>query len=313
MTANLKMIPAAHNRNPIPVLPLLLISVTLLLLKPLPARAQLPSTEIYLSDISRDQDGDYRFSTPVNITNREGYDNQPAFLSSGKLLYTVQEDSSGTEIYVYDPVTARHRKLTDTPESEYSPTPIPGSRSFSVVRVDGDSVQRLYQVSADGNNSKHILKLQDSIGYHCWLNENRLALFILGEPSILRLAEAGSDREETVAWNIGRCLARVPGTEQVSYVDKTNEKEWYIKVWNPETKKAALLVKTPEGTEDYAWTPDKKILMFREGKLMMSDPYHGQNWKEVADFSNTGLNFYRLAVNETGTRVALVAYRGKKP
>ena len=39
-------------------------------------------TDIYLVDLTRDDN--VRFGTPVNVTNRAGYDNQPSFTPDGQ-------------------------------------------------------------------------------------------------------------------------------------------------------------------------------------------------------------------------------------
>jgi len=275
-------------------------------------QAQIPSTDIFVADIIV-KDGKYTFSTPVNITNRKGYDNQPAFSPSGKIMYTSLRDTGGTDIYQYDPANGKDTRITKTPESEYSPTLMPGGKSWSVVRVDKDSLQRLYEVSPDGNKIKLLIKNQDSIGYHCWISNNLLAVFVLGDTATLRMINVSTGETETVASGIGRCIAKIPGTQQVSYVEKRSEKEWYIKAWYPDTKKEAYLVQTLEGCEDYVWTKDKKLLMGKDGKLYSCDPYTAQPWKEIADFTAVTGTFYRLAINEAGTKIAFVSYSGTKP
>lgn len=291
----------------------LLFSIGILLIPDHHLMAQMPSTDIFVSEIKTGKDGMYEFSKPVNITNREGYDNQPLFFSGTKVYYTSLTDSSGTDIYLYDPVKGSRIRITKTHESEYSPTLMVRNKSLSVVRVDADSAQRLYQITLEGKSPRLLLKEQDSIGYHCWMNDHTLALFILGEPPTLQIAELKSSETETIASAIGRCIARIPGTENISYVDKTAKNEWYIKAYFPETKKSAFLIKTLEGSEDYAWTPDKKLLMGKDGKLFLCDPYTGKDWKEIADFSLTVGSFYRVTLNENGSRIAMVSYQGKKP
>ncbi len=38
-----------------------------------------------------------------------------------------------------------------------------------------------------------------------------------------------------------------------------------------------------------------------------------KEWKELADFSKTVGNFYRIAIHPKTGRVAMVSYTGKKP
>lgn len=275
--------------------------------------AQLPSTDIFLMDMKTVSEWNYVFSDPVNITNREGYDNQPAFSPQGQVYYTARMDSSSTDIFMYDPVTGKNKQITHTSESEYSPTFIPGSKSLSVVRVDKDSAQRLYQMNMEGKAIKHILPDQDSVGYHCWMDHQNVAMFILGDTATLRIASISDGRAETIARQIGRCIAIIPGTNQISFIEKQSSSDWFIKAWNPETNKTSFLMKTPEGSEDYAWTPDKKLIIGKDGRLLMSDPFKGVEWKEIASFVHTIGPFYRIAISKDGKKVALVSFKGLKP
>ena len=55
--------------------------------------------------------------------------------------------------------------------------------------------------------------------------------------------------------------------------------------------------------------------MGSKGKLYTYDTTHGSKgkWNEVADFTKTIGNFYRLAVSPFGDKVAIVSYIGAKP
>jgi Tol biopolymer transport system component len=71
--------------------------------------------------------------TPVNVTARPGYDNQPFFLADGRaFLYTSIREDSQADIYRYDLDRKTSVRLTATSESEYSPIPLPRGGGFSV-------------------------------------------------------------------------------------------------------------------------------------------------------------------------------------
>src|SRR5688500_15393910 len=94
--------------------------------------------DIYLAPI-RMRDGWVAIGTPRNITNRAGYDNQPAFTADGKaLLFTSRIDDAQTEIYRYYLRNRKTVRVTNTPESEYSATPL-ADGGFAVIRVEADS------------------------------------------------------------------------------------------------------------------------------------------------------------------------------
>ena len=67
-----------------------------------------------------------------------------------------------------------------------------------------------------------------------------------------------------------------------------------------------------EPGEDYAWTPDGKLLMGQGAKLFVWDPTLGGDWREIADLGSAGIGgITRLAVSPLGDRLALVAERGQ--
>src|SRR6266566_3120871 len=100
---------------------------------------QLPESDIWLLDI-KDSAGTVSFQNPVNITNRKGYDNQPAFSPDGTfILYTRYDDSTKqSDIYKYDIKTKARTQFTKTLTSEYSPTFMPDGKNISVVMVEKD-------------------------------------------------------------------------------------------------------------------------------------------------------------------------------
>ena len=60
------------------------------------------STDIYLAPLSL-QNGRPVVGTPVNVTNRPGYDNQPSFTPDSKsILYTSTRKDGQSDIYKID-------------------------------------------------------------------------------------------------------------------------------------------------------------------------------------------------------------------
>ena len=157
--------------------------------------AQLPDCDIFLLDI-KDSAGQISFRNPVNITNRKGYDNQPAFSPDGKyLLYSSQKDSAGqTDILKYDLQSKTISPFTKTPTSEYSPTFTPDGKSISVVMVESDSAQRLWKFPLAGGEPTCVMKNVASVGYHAWINKDSVALFILTKRSEEHTSELQSQR-----------------------------------------------------------------------------------------------------------------------
>ncbi|HEX8178555.1 MAG TPA: hypothetical protein VF525_03335 [Pyrinomonadaceae bacterium] len=285
---------------------------------PTPAPTPLPDNDIFIVELTN-RAGRLEFGQPVNITKHVGYDNQPGFLPDGQsLLYTSQRDGQQTDIYRYDLRTGATTQVTATPESEYSPTVMPGGRSFSVVRVEADKTQRLWQFPlAGGTQGSLVLDNVKPVGYHLWLDARTLALFILGadkQPNTLQLVTLAKDRPtavevSTLHVNIGRALQRVPRSGQVfSFVHKVAADNWLIKLVDVGAHRTSTLRPTLAGSEDHTWLPDATLLMAQGAKLFRLDPAHDTDWHEVADFSAAHIaKITRLAVSPKGDRLALVA------
>ncbi|MBI3195248.1 MAG: hypothetical protein HYZ34_12410 [Ignavibacteriae bacterium] len=274
----------------------------------------LPSTDIYLTTIrtqGKNNDGQtstMSFDDPVNITNRNGYDNQPSFFGSSLLLFTSIYEDEQADIYTYN---LQHRyitRLVQTEESEYSPTPMPKRGYFSVVRVEKDSTQRLWYFNPVNNTPTLVLKTIKPVGYHCWIDSNRVALFVLGEPNTLQIVDIQTEKTTVLDTNIGRSLHKIPGKESFSYVQKLNDSTWFINEYDLKSNKNSLIIQTLTGSEDYVWTPDGEILMGQKSKLFLFKPGKDSTWNEIVDWSSLGIEeIKRLAVSPDGKRIAIVA------
>ncbi|HKP72401.1 MAG TPA: hypothetical protein VJT82_05655 [Pyrinomonadaceae bacterium] len=284
-----------------------------MLLFPVVAAQTPPATEdIFVVDLTNNK-GRLEFGKPTNITNREGYDNQPSFLPDGQsLLYTSAREGNQTDIYRYDFKTNSSTRLTDTPESEYSPTLTPDGKSFSVIRVEADKAQRLWKFPLAGGAPSLLLPDIKPVGYHLWLDKRVLALFILGaegKPNTLELIPTDMKFRDTIHVNIGRSLQMIPNQQKFSFIHKIAPGDWRVKAFDLKTHRTTTLVKTLPDSEDLAWLPDGTLLMAHDSKLYQWNPAQpAADWHELADFSAAGLKkITRLALNPQATRLALVA------
>jgi WD40 repeat protein len=273
---------------------------------PTPAAAP-PASDILIIDVTN-HNGQLKFGAAKKITDVVGYNNQPFFLPDGQsILYTSIRDKQA-DIYRYDIRGGTTTQITKTPESEYSPTLMPDGKSISVVRVEADGTQRLWKFPLAGGAPSLILEKIKPVGYHLWIDDHTLALFILGKPNTLQLVDTRTEKAEIIAENPGRILRRIPHQNKFSFVHKISDKEWAIKAFDLRTRTSASLIDTLPGVEDYAWMPAGTLLMAKDSKLFSVIPLTGKAWSEVADFSNAGLkNITRIAVSPKGDRIAIVA------
>ena len=271
-----------------------------------------PDTEIYLGALTK-TGGGLSLAAPVNITNTPGYDNQPSFTPDGRaILFTSARGGSGTDVYRYDIEQRTIARVTETPESEYSPTVTPDGRHISVIRVEADGTQRLWQFTLDGKDPSLVLRDVKPVGYHAWIDESTLALFVLGEPATLQIADTRTGAAHTMASGIGRSIQRIPGGG-ISFVARE------MRDGSPSFT-IMKLAKSAGGFEtvpltpppapgvdpDVAWTPDGTMLVAAGGTLHGWRPGDAA-WKAIGDLKALGLGTVsRLAVSPAGDRLALV-------
>jgi Tol biopolymer transport system component len=265
-----------------------------------------PSTDIFVGQLSS-VNGQLTVTDVRNATDRDGYDNQPHFTPDGAgLLYTSQRDGQ-TDIYRLDVSTMESQPVTSTEENEYSATMMPGGQSFSVIRGDE---QFLWSFTMAGEPIGKVFEHIIPVGYHAWSGPNAVAMFILPVDSqgiTLHLADPETQDDRIITNNIGRSFNLIPGRTGISFVDKSSE-SWTISELDPSTGGTTVLAETLNGAEDHAWTPDGAIVMGSESTLHAWTSEGG--WQTVADLNESGVTeISRLAINSTGTTIAIVATR----
>lgn len=245
----------------------------------------------------------------TNVTRRPGYDNQPHFPpGESLLLYTAADSAGQADVWSYDLRSGARRNLTrSSPESEYSPTVMPSLERFSVIRVEADSTQRLWSFESGGTNPEVILPSVQPVGYHAWVDQDRLALFVLGSPATLQMASVSEGTASVVAENIGRSVHRIPGRGTVSFVQLDEDGIGWIREYDPETGSTRPLAPAVEGNEFHAWTPDGTLVAGRGSKLFRWVPGEAGSWEEMADLEIKGLQgISRIAFSPGGGWVAVV-------
>jgi hypothetical protein len=269
-----------------------------------------PSTDIYLYRFARFPLG----SAVFNITNRRGYDNQPFWHGNGRLLYTSQ--SAGQyDIYEVNFDSGVIARFTDTPESEYSPALTPDGQAITVVRVERDSAQRLWRFPLNRAAPSLVLADIRPVGYFAWLDTTRLALFVLGNPATLQIADIRSGTAQVAARDIGRSLQRVPGGSRASYLHRVGSR-WLLETVDPTPRADGgfdidTVAVMPDSAEYVVWRSSTELYTAagsRIYRMRLPDP----TWVVVEDLAERGIRrISRLAIAPDGSRLALVADDGE--
>lgn len=297
---------------------------------PAQAPAAPPGTDIHLLSLSGGA-ASLRSARPAPLSVAPGYDNQPNFSPDGsRVLFAANRDGRQIDIFAFDRGSGRVTQLTQTPENENSPTYVPSAAgpagSFSVVQSEFDRgankpaapVQRLWRFNADGKSPALLLPDINPVGYHAWMDHDRLVLFVLGaqgKPATLQIASVKSGRADVITENIGRSLHRIPGTALASFVQRDAGGEYWIKQIDINSKKMDPLVKAAEGSSDrdYAWMPDGKTILMSSGTKVMSWTRGAAGWTESFDAATHQLGAVtRLAVSPKGDAIAIVVAEPKK-
>jgi hypothetical protein len=272
------------------------------------AMAQTPGTDVYVAPLSAAA-GRLTLGAAVNVTHRPGYDNQPLFLPDGSaMLYTSIRDDGQADIYRYDIRTDVSVRLTATPESEYSPTPLPSGPGFSVVRVEADSTQRLWAFRPDGSAPHLLLPDVKPVGYHAWSDQGDVALFVLGSPPTLQLVRAGTTTAVEVARDIGRGLSPVPGERRILFAQR-NGNGFLIESLDLDDRTVTPIARTP-ATEFFAWA-DGTLFAADSSRILSYRPGPRAAWIAIGNFAAQGIrHITRLAVSPAADRIAFVAEDG---
>lgn len=241
-------------------------------------------TEIFLMDIT-DSNGTITLSNPKNITNRRGYDNQPFFHPTLPLLYYTAMQDGQTDIWSYNFKTGVGLQITNTIDSEYSPTVTPDKKYLSCIvqrKSNGDQDLVKYNIK-NPTETQLIFESQKTgkIGYQAWLNSNELVTFVLGEPQTLHYQNLTDKKDVVVAPNIGRSLHLIPKQKNFSFVQEI-DKKWLIRSFNPQKNTIIDIAESSPDSEHYnTWLSGNIIFESRNTDIFAYN-LTNKEWKAVS-------------------------------
>ena len=268
----------------------------------------IPVTNLYMFQLAT-KDGNVILTNPVFASkfNPDGYNNQPAFFSENEVYVTVQtKNGAQTEIYALNADRKELTRVTETKESEYSPTVMPDNRNFSVVRVDanGQAAQRLWKYPMNRSDAGSIIfRDLTNVGYHSWINENEVALFLVGAPNQLVIGDIRTGTTKYVAQDPGRCFKKM-ANGNIAIVHKSSDDAWFLKELNVSDGTLRTIVQTLSGSEDFAILADGTFIMARGSKMYKYKEGEASNWELMTDLNGFGIqSVTRMAVSRGGKLV----------
>jgi Tol biopolymer transport system component len=266
------------------------------------ASAQVPDTDVWLLKMQVKKDSIYPVKA-LNISNRSGYDNQPSFSPDSKMLYyTSMQEETQTDIMCYNISEKKASALTGSKTSEYSPTPVPGTTTLSVVMVESDSTQRLWEVETRSSKSRLLLPEVDSVGYHCWSGKDSLGLVIITEPLSLLVAAKEGGKARLLSSDCGRCL--VTTSDGFYYLHNTSAGGRVM-----HSRKGSTSLVLPKEIQDFSLLqhPTGEVIVYALGSKIFF--YSLQQSKVIggAELQSFGLNdLSRLAISPDMKYIAVV-------
>ncbi|HXJ97600.1 MAG TPA: DUF6265 family protein [Gelidibacter sp.] len=264
-----------------------------------------PNTEVFLFDLNS-KNGNFQLSNFKNISDNQGYDNQPSFMDDGTILY-VGTRNGQTDIIQYDIKNDSKTWICNTEGGEYSPLKIPNQQAVSAIRLDPDGKQRLYKYDLK-NNINTIIFDTLVVGYQVWFDKNTIISSVLEADFMsLYLSDLKTGQNKKITPHVGRSLHRIPNSNLISFISKNADGTSEIKSFNPKTSQITTIATTLPNVEDMCWLPDGSILMAKKDMIFKLNPKTKSGWKEIASLKPYGITkLSRLTVSPDGKKLAIV-------
>ena len=252
----------------------------------------------------------------TQITDEPLYHNQPYFSEDSKSLYYTAASTSGqTDLFQFELKSQKHSNLTQSDTSEYSPTPMPNAKGISGIWVDEAGKQWLQQWSFTGERQSTLLTVEP-IGYHVWVSPDEVLVFVLGEGeqpvhTLQRHDVTDGAAAKMIDQHIGASLWAIPQSSGKFSYSKRVEGQHWLMAYHSDTDQVEQLVKLPEDTDYYTWTPNGiAVIGSQEPKLLAWSPELGVDWVDfVTAPSECKRGISRLSFSDDGQYLAIVCNR----
>jgi hypothetical protein len=267
-------------------------------------KSQLPNTDVWLFKLETNKQKQTVLTEPLNITNREGYDNQPSFTEDGKQLFyvSIKEDKQA-DIYCYDLKSKINRPITKSKESEYSPSLTPDGKHISCVMVEKDSTQRIHFINPELGFDESKLDV-DSVGYCTFLNMDTVVYYKLTTPHSLRVMNRKNNEDKWLCNNPIRTFKMID-RHTLIYGIKDSTFVTYYK-YDFLLRRAYKYAEYPSTNEDICW--DRSLgLLKSEGTQILKYDEEKKEWQVLYDLGSSGIKkITRFCIDATHKYLAVV-------
>ena len=266
--------------------------------------SQQANTEVFLFDLENNS-SKIELKNVKNLSNNEGYDNQPSFLDDRYIVFASTRNGQ-TDIAKYDTRYDSKSWANFSEGGEYTPLKIPNKDEVSAVRLDKDGKQRLYAYNLRNGESKELIN-DLIVAYYTWYNEHTIVSAVIeGDELNLYATNLNDGKSTKHATKVGRSFHRIPNSNLVSYISKEDENNWQIKSLDPITGTTKLIANTMQGVEDICWLNSNTILSGKDSTLYKLTLRRDNNWKQVDDLASKGIaKITRLSVNPEANKLLI--------
>lgn len=271
----------------------------------------------------------------TNITPVKGANFQPAFTRDSAAVLYVSDRTGSTNVYRYTLASGKTTAVTSTSHNLYSPTPLPDGSGFSAIRVVTadpnygieSKEPSLWRFGWNGQEIAPVIPTM-RVGYHAWLDDQRLAVFIVDDVADrnahrVQLVNRATGKATTLTDKPGRSLGRTPNGKRATFIDQTDAAHWRISAMGEGDAAPQVLVETPVGPDGekdpnrsqyFVWLPDASLLMARGHLLLRWDGQPGGSFKPFAELADVGGAIRNIAVSPDGKHLAFsVTLAAPKP
>jgi len=181
---------------------------------------------------------------------------------------------------------------------------MPDGKNISVVMVEKDSAQRLWKFPLTGGEPTCIMKKVDSIGYHCWINKDSIAVFVLTKPSFtLQIVNINSQKIKVIADSIGRCMRMRDGN--LWYTTKAGH---FNNVYEYSLKSKTPYIKGMIESEDYCFYGKYEIWSLSDNSIVSGYMNSKAGATEIVNLEKFGIiKPTRITISPDGKKLAVVS------